>query len=421
MKIINKKVSELIPYTNNTRTHSDEQVQQIASSIKEFGFTNPVLLDENDVVIAGHGRIMGAKLLQLEEIPTITLKGLTESQIKAYIIADNKLALNAGWNEELLKLEIEALQEMDFDIDLLGFSADELEDLDIGIDDSFDIDIDNADKIPETEDNPVIKLGDLIELGRNYQHRVFCGDSTNEEDVKRLFDGKKSDICFTSPPYNVAITPHENGKYRKDKDNKSTKEYTKFLNDFTSISLKFTDYVFSNIQSLSGNKKSLICHLYEMQENYADNMVWDKCKPMQNPAMARRVLNSSFENIYIFSNDATRAVGKKDFRGTIPNIFQLKSSSKREFSDIHKATFDVELPTLFIDWFVESSIYDAFAGTGTTLIASENKNISFFGIELDEKYAQVIVQRYIDYTSNHIVKINGKEVDWYEYKELESK
>ena len=126
MEIIYEKISELIPYVNNTRTHSEEQVAQIASSIKEFGFTNPVLIDEQGGVIAGHGRIMGAKLLNLDEIPTITLKGLTEAQRKAYIIADNKLALNAGWDEELLKVEIEALQEMEFDVDLLGFDKDEL-------------------------------------------------------------------------------------------------------------------------------------------------------------------------------------------------------------------------------------------------------------------------------------------------------
>lgn len=420
MKIINRSVNELIPYVNNTRTHSDEQVQQIASSIKEFGFTNPVLLDENNGIIAGHGRVMGAKLLNMDEVPTITLKGLSEAQIKAYIIADNKLALNAGWDEELLKVEIEALQEMDFNIDLLGFDTEELEEIGLN-DEDLVLDTDKADEVPEVEENPIIKLGDLIELGHNYQHRVLCGDSTSEDDVKRLMDGKKADICFTSPPYNVAITPHENGKYRKDKDDKSTKDYTQFLNDFTKISLKFTDYVFSNIQSLSGNKTALISHIYEMREKYADTMVWDKDKPMQNPAMARRVLNSSFEYVYIFSNDATRAIGKKDFRGTIPNIFQLKSSSKREFSNIHKATFDVELPTLFIDWFVESSIYDSFAGTGTTLIASENKKISFYGMELDEKYAQVIVQRYIDYTSNPMIKINGKEIDWNIYKELEGR
>ena len=143
LEIIYKNIDDLIPYVNNTRTHSEEQVNQIASSIKEFGFTNPVLIDEQGGLIAGHGRVMGAKKLGFKEVPTIALNNLTEAQKKAYIIADNKLALNAGWDEELLKLEIEALQDMDFNIDLLGFSDDELKDFDLGIEDEMIINDDN--------------------------------------------------------------------------------------------------------------------------------------------------------------------------------------------------------------------------------------------------------------------------------------
>jgi len=143
MEIIYKKVEDLIPYVNNTRTHSKEQVNQIASSIKEFGFTNPVLIDEENGIIAGHGRIMGAKLLKMKEVPTICLNGLSEAQRKAYIIADNKIALNAGWDEELLKLEIEALKDMDFDIDLLGFSDEELKDFDLDIEKEMAIESEN--------------------------------------------------------------------------------------------------------------------------------------------------------------------------------------------------------------------------------------------------------------------------------------
>jgi len=411
-----KNIDSVIPYINNTRTHTKEQIEQIKASIKEFGMCTPIGI-HNDTIIYGHARIQAMKELGYKEVPTVDLSHLTEAQKKAYTIADNKLALNAGFNEELLKVEIEALQDMNFDIDLLGFDVDELEDLDIGLDDNLDLDESKADEVPEVEENPIIKLGDLIELGHNYQHRVLCGDSTSEDDVRKLFNGDKADITFTSPPYNVGITPHERGKYRNDNDNKPLDEYTSFLNKFTKLSLEVSDFVFSNIQSLSGNKIALITHLYEMRNKYADMMIWDKCKPMQNPAMARRVLNSSFENIYIFSNDATRAIGKKDFRGTIPNIFQLKPNSKREFSDIHKATFDVKLPKLFIDWFVESSVYEPFCGTGTTVIACENAGKKCYGMELDEKYAQVIVQRYVDYTSNPTIKINGKEVDWNKYKD----
>ena len=132
-----KDINDLIPYVNNTRTHSEEQINQIASSIKEFGFTNPVLIDKNDGLIAGHGRVMGAKKLGLKEVPTITLDNLTEAQKKAYIIADNKIALNAGWDEELLKIELQSLQEMDFDLSLTGFSDEELKDFDLNIEEAY--------------------------------------------------------------------------------------------------------------------------------------------------------------------------------------------------------------------------------------------------------------------------------------------
>ncbi len=170
MKIENRKVLELIPYVNNTRTHSDEQVQQIASSIKEFGFTNPILLDENNGIIAGHCRLQGAKLLQLDEVPTITLTHLTESQKKAYIIADNKIALNAGWDEELLKVEIEALQEMNFDINLLGFDMDELNDLELGFDEEVDNEL--------FEDEEEQDSADTIKLS------VVCDNETDKQQLK---------------------------------------------------------------------------------------------------------------------------------------------------------------------------------------------------------------------------------------------
>lgn len=181
MQITQRKTSELIPYSNNTRTHSEEQVQQIASSIKEFGFTNPILLDENNGIIAGHGRLMGAKLLNIDEVPTITLSGLSEAQIKAYIIADNKLALNAGWDEELLKVEIEGLQDMNFNIDLLGFNNDELSDI-------LNVSI-------EVDDECVKDLSD--EVGDGFELIIECESELNLEELYYKFtnEGLK---CRTS-------------------------------------------------------------------------------------------------------------------------------------------------------------------------------------------------------------------------------
>ena len=406
-QIIEKDIKDLIPYCNNSRTHSDEQVQQIASSIKEFGFTNPVLIDEQGGIIAGHGRVMGAKKLLLNKVPCIVLDGLSEAQKKAYIIADNKLALNAGWDDELLKIELEQLKELDFALGLIGFSDDELADL---IPETETLADDKEDEVPEPPVDPVTKRGDIWILGN---HRLMCGDSTMIDDVERLMSGNKADILFTSPPYNVGKTPNGNdNKYREYKDNQTEQEYLSLLIDFTNNGLLFSDYVFCNVQSVAGNKTILIDYLYKLKEKFADTIIWDK--ETAEPAMARRVLNSRFEYIHIFSNDATRAVGKKDFRGDVPNVFKLNSRAGKEFAKIHKATFRVELPEYFIDKFVETSVMDLFGGTGTTMIAAEKKKVKSFLMELDSVYCDVIIKRWQDFTGKQAtLEANGKT-----YKEL---
>lgn len=212
MEIVYKKVNDLIPYINNSRTHSEEQVNQIVASINEFGFTNPLLIDEKDNIIAGHGRLLASKKLKMEEVPCIVLSGLTEAQKKAYIIADNKMALNAGWDEELLKVELENLKELDFDLELTGFNVDELDDI-FQVEEEQQIVEDDFDIEPPEE--PKAKLGDIYQLEN---HRLMCGDSTSEEDVSKLVGEQKMDLLITDPPYNVDYT----GK---------TKEAMKIQND----------------------------------------------------------------------------------------------------------------------------------------------------------------------------------------------
>ena len=383
------KTTDLIPYANNSRTHSDEQVLQIASSIKEFGFLNPVIIDADNGIIAGHGRVMAAKKLGIDELPCIDASHLTEAQKKAYIIADNKLALNAGWDDSILRVEFEALKELDFDLELTGFSLDEIEGLEIEeIAPEYEEDADG--EITEPPAEPKTKEGDVWVLGK---HRLMCGSSTNLSAVEKLMNSEKADIVFTSPPYNVGKTPNGNdNKYIGYQDNQSDQNYIELLVDFTNNGLMFADYVFCNVQSVSGNKLALIDYLYKMKEVFADTMIWDK--ETAEPAMARRVMNSRFEYIYIFSKEANRAVGKKDFRGTVPNIFSLNSRAGKEFAKIHKATFRVELPEYFIETFCESSIIDLFGGTGTTMIAAEKKGVKSYLMELDPRYCDVIINRW---------------------------
>lgn len=241
MKIIYKKVDELIPYINNSRTHSEEQINQICASINEYGWTNPVLIDEKGMIIAGHGRVQAGKKLGKEEIPCIVLENLTEAQKKAYIIADNKMGINAGWNEELLKLELENLKELDFDLELTGFNLDEIDDI-LGIEEEKQVEEDDFEvEVPE---EPKAKLGDIYQLGN---HRLMCGDSTSIEDVEKLMNGNKADMVFTDPPYLMGFTGNVhadgsksfNAKHGMIKNDKmSRQDGDKFILDiFTNIKL----------------------------------------------------------------------------------------------------------------------------------------------------------------------------------------
>jgi DNA modification methylase len=198
MQIEKIPLADLIPYVNNSRTHSDEQVAQIAASIKEFGFNNPVLIDKEDGIIAGHGRVMAARKLGLEEVPCVRLEHLTETQRKAYIIADNRLALNAGWNEELLTIELNDLLADGFALEILGFDADELKGLLDPVKPTEGLT--DEDEVPEVPEEPKTKTGDIYQLGR---HRLMCGDSTMIDHVEKLMDGAKAQLLHADPPYGM--------------------------------------------------------------------------------------------------------------------------------------------------------------------------------------------------------------------------
>lgn len=205
-----RRTESLIPYARNARTHSEAQIAQIAASIREFGFTNPVLVDGRWGIIAGHGRVMAARKLDMEEVPVIELAHLSEAQKRAYILADNKLALNAGWDEELLAIEIADLDNMDFDLSLTGFDAAEIEDyLAMASDESEGLT--DEDQVPEVQENPVSQTGDVWVCG---DHRVLCGDATDAQAYSALLGETLTDMTFTDPPYNVNYTNSAKDKMR---------------------------------------------------------------------------------------------------------------------------------------------------------------------------------------------------------------
>ena len=438
MEIKYKKISELTPYTNNARTHSDEQVAQICASIREFGFTNPLLIDESGGIIAGHGRLAAAKILKMDEVPTIELKGLSEAQKRAYVIADNKLALNAGWDEELLKAELEALQGQGYDLELTGFSEDELKTMGLSdeIDEYMAIDKSKEDEIPDVDDEKIIiQQGDLIEFGK---HRLLCGDSTNKKDVEKLMGGGTADMIWTDPPYNVAI---ENKAGKILSDDMGKKEFRAFLltvfKNYCQIAKKGCVIYVAHSES---ERSAFTDTLVESGFKFAQNLIWNK----NQANLSRQDYNWKHEPIlygwkegngHYFCGDFTQTTvqeKKLNFSSMkkeelIEYIHKIAEKQNTTVVDFDKPTKSELHPTMkpvgLVEHFIQNSsrekelVVDLFGGAGSTLIASINTNRTCYLMELDEKYAQVIVQRYVDYTNNPKIKINGEEVDWYEYKE----
>lgn len=391
IKITYRNIRELKPYKKNAKKHPKEQVKRIANSIKEFGFTQPVIIDKNNCVVAGHGRILGAKKAGLKQVPTVCLEELTEEQIKAYRLVDNKLN-ESEWDYSLLDEELENLTE-DIDMDLFGFEMNEQQEKEtkkkVVVDDEYVV------KIPEKTKT---KRGYIYKLGRHY---LMCGDSTNEEDVTELLQGKVTDICITSPPYNAGLTPSEIQSGKKTKE-----EYKLFLQQSTKNAIRYSKYAFINIQQLAGNKVSLIEWLYSFRKHLADTIIWDKINGQ--PAMGKNILNSVFEFVFCFSKEnAKRTIGTIEFRGTLDNIIHLKGQHKNEYSKEHNATLPIYFCSWFIQNFADKTVLDLFGGTGITLIACEQLEKQCYMMELDERYCDIIIDRWEKYTGNKAKLVNN--------------
>ena len=396
-QIIEKDIKDLIPYCNNSRTHSDEQVQQIASSIKEFGFTNPVLIDEQGGIIAGHGRVMGAKKLLLNKVPCIVLDGLSEAQKKAYIIADNKLALNAGWDDELLKIELEQLKELDFDLGLIGFSDDELALLMGGETTEGLVD---EDQVPELVDDPVTVLGDVWILGN---HRLMCGDSTSIDAVEALMDGSKADLWITDPPYNVAYEGKTEDALTIQNDSMSDSDFRQFLTDcYSAADANMKEGASFYIWYADIEAYNFVGGCIDIGWKVRQNLIWVK----NQLVMGRKD--------YHFKHEPC-LYGWKD--GAAHNWYSdRKQTTVLEFN---KPQRNGEHPTMkpvdLFEYQIQNStkqnqlVLDSFGGSGTTLIACEKTNRKAYLMELDPKYCDVIIKRWQDFTGKQAtLEANGK-------------
>ena len=400
------KTSDLIPYANNSRTHSDEQINQVASSIKEFGFTNPVLIDEQNGLIAGHGRVMAANKLGLDEVPAIILEGLTDAQKKAYVIADNQLALNSGWDLDMLRLEVETLQELDFDVDLLGFDDDFLDGL---LDVQMAEGLTDEDECPEPPETPVSVLGDIWELGN---HRLMCGDSTSIDAVDRLMAGGEADLLHTDPPYNVDYSNAARPKASK-------KDLGKIKND-TMDGESFYKFLYD----------MFVC-AYSVMKDGSSAYIWHADRETINFKNAAVDSGLLFAQTIIWKKPMLLSRTRYQWAHE-PCLFMTKGSpfftddrtktTVWDFGgyDKSKNMHPTQKPSFIPEEAINNSskqgsnVLDLFGGSGSTLLACEKLGRNGFLMELDEKYVDVIINRWQDFTGKKATHIESGKT----YEEL---
>ena len=402
MKLV--PIGKLVPYVNNARTHSPEQINKLRSSLREFGFINPVIIDRDFGVIAGHGRILAAKEEGIAEVPCVFADHLTEAQKKAYIIADNRMAMDAGWDEELLRVEIEALQAEAFDLSLTGFDDKELSDL---FKDDADVQEDDFDVDAELEKPTFSKTGDVWTLGR---HRLVCGDSTKADTFEVLMNGRKANLVVTDPPYNVN---YEGAAGKIKNDNLADEKFYQFLFD-----------AFSNIEKVMADDASIyVFHAdtegLNFRKAFSDaGFYLSGCCIWKKPSL---VLGRS---PYQWQHEPCLYGWKKS--GKHQWYSDRKQTTIWEFEKTKKNTDHPTMkPIPLLAYPIQNSsmsntlVLDPFGGSGSTLIACEQTDRECYTIELDEKYCDVIVKRYIEQTGTSesvSVERNGRT---YAFAELE--
>lgn len=379
-------VEALIPYARNSRTHSDAQVAQIAASIREFGFTNPVLVDEANGIIAGHGRVLAARKLKMADVPAIRLSHLSEAQKRAYVIADNKLALNAGWDIELLRLEINDLRGLEFDVALTGFSTEELDALMAapGTEGLTD-----PDAIPEAPERPIAVPGDVWLLGR---HRLVCGDSTSADDVAKALNGVKPHLMVTDPPYGVEYDPEwrqragvntdtaAKGKVLNDDKADWREAWALFPGDVAYVwhADRFTHRVAESLEACDFEMRSLI--------------IWGKSQLV----IGRGHYHSQHEPCWY----AVRKNGTGHWAGDRKQttLWQIEKPRKSETGHSTQKPVECMKRPIENNSSPGQAVYEPFSGSGTTIIAAEMTGRACHAIELNAAYVDVAVKRWQEFT-----------------------
>jgi DNA modification methylase len=395
------KINTVKSNPNNPRIIKDAKFQKLVQSLKDFPEMlekRPIVVDENMVVLGGNMRLKASVEAGLKQVWIDVAEGWTEEQKKEFIIKDN-----VGFGE------------WDWDILANEWEPDLLEDWGLDLPDMFEEEPEaTEDDYQEPDDLRVdIVKGDLIEIG---EHRLLCGDSTDSDQVAKLMNGERANLSFTSPPYNAGKSETLSGnthttdnKYNEYNDDQNKSDYFNLLIGFTNNALMFSDYLICNIQSLAGNKVALIEYLYHYKDNFIDVAIWDKGHGA--PAMKENVMTSAWEYMFFISSkqNPSRSIPNANFRGTVPNIYRGKPNRNNEFSHVHAATFSIDLPEWALQFTKEGYIIlDSFLGTGTTMVAAHQLNRKCYGMELDPKYCQVIIDRMQKLDPNLEIKINGQ-------------
>ena len=375
-------IDKLIPYVNNARTHSPEQINKLRASLREFGFINPVIVDDKFNIVAGHGRVMAAQAEGIKEIPCVYVDYLTEAQKKAYILADNRMAMDAGWDEEMLRVELEALEGMAFDLSMTGFDDKELADLfktEVEVEDD-DFDLDAA-----LEKAAFVKKGDIWTVGR---HRLMCGDATSAEDVTKLMDGKKANIIVTDPPYGVSFQSSDGLSIQND-SLKGEEFYQFLLQAFKNMADNLTKggaaYIFHADTEGLNFRKAFIDAGFHL----AGCCIWVK----NSLVLGRSDYQWQHEPVlYGFLQNGNHPWYSDRKQTTIWNFDKPKRNKNHPTSK----------PLDLLGYPIQNSsqangiVIDTFGGSGSTMMACEQTNRICYMMELDEKYASVILRRYVE-------------------------
>ena len=374
-------IDKLVPYARNARTHSKEQIAQLRASIQEFGFVSPCIIDKDYNIIAGHGRVLAAREEGIAEVPCVFAEHLTDAQKRAYILADNRLALNAGWDEEMLSVELADLQGADFDLSLLGFDDAELNKLLGGAEEvqDDDFDVDAALKLPT-----FVLPGDLWHLGN---HRLLCGDSTKPEDVARLMDGKQANICLTDAPYNVNF---DGGKGKILNDNMPKEQFYAFLlSAFQLVYEHLADggafYCFHS----DSEKVNFYNATVAAGFHYSTTCIWVK----DSLVLGRGDFQQMHEPCLYSFKDTRKHAWYADRKQT--TVWKFDRPKKSEYHSTQKPVPLMAYP-LTCSTQANAIVYEPFAGSFSTGIACEQLNRVCFGMELDPKFASAAVRRWID-------------------------